>query len=289
MGELRAIEFVGRLIDQGKLPRGIGPGKYRRINMHRIALDGLRQAARHRRPASTPTTISSKCCATTASARRGASSTQHFDDIGVRGTVDLQAEVEGRMGVIHFSAMTTHCCSAEIGNDAARNRGRRHHHARRRRHRQRRQPLAAGRRRRRRRHPPRRRAGTARGMPRRSAAATPARPRSPAATGSRPSTSSTRSGRCGAAAARTRRRCWPAAIARALDLAAAHGLASIAYPAISTGVYRFPADLAARIAVGTVASEIAGAPRGIARVVFCCFAPDSAEHHKEAFAELGLA
>ena len=74
----------------------------------------------------------------------------------------------------------------------------------------------------------------------------------------------------------------------ALDLAAAHALTSIAYPAISTGVYRFPADLAARIAVGTVASEIAARPRGIARVVFCCFAPESAEHHKNAFAELGL-
>src|SRR5512132_543211 len=33
----------------------------------------------------------------------------------------------------------------------------------------------------------------------------------------------------------------------ALDLAAAHKLASIAFPAISTGVYRFPADRAARI------------------------------------------
>ena len=75
----------------------------------------------------------------------------------------------------------------------------------------------------------------------------------------------------------------------ALDLAAQNALSSIAYPAISTGIYRFPADLAARIAVGTVASEIAARPRGIERVVFCCFAPDSAEHHKEAFAELGLA
>ena len=75
----------------------------------------------------------------------------------------------------------------------------------------------------------------------------------------------------------------------ALDLAAAHSLSSIAYPAISTGIYRFPADLAARIAVGTVASEIAARPRGITRVVFCCFAPESAEHHKDAFAELGLA
>ncbi len=74
----------------------------------------------------------------------------------------------------------------------------------------------------------------------------------------------------------------------ALDLAAAHALTSIAYPAISTGIYRFPADIAARIAVGTVASELASAPRGIARVVFCCFAPESAENHSNAFAELGL-
>ena len=74
----------------------------------------------------------------------------------------------------------------------------------------------------------------------------------------------------------------------ALDLAAAHKLRSIAYPAISTGVYHFPPDLAARIAVGTVASEIAAHPRGMARVIFCCFSPDSAEHHKDAFAGLGL-
>jgi O-acetyl-ADP-ribose deacetylase (regulator of RNase III) len=74
----------------------------------------------------------------------------------------------------------------------------------------------------------------------------------------------------------------------ALDLAAEHGLKSIAYPAISTGVYRFPPGRAARIAVGTVTSEISARPRGITRVVFCCFSPDSAEHHKDAFAELGL-
>ena len=74
----------------------------------------------------------------------------------------------------------------------------------------------------------------------------------------------------------------------ALALAADHRLRSIAFPAISTGIYRFPADLAARIAVGTVVSELAAAPRGISRVVFCCFAPDSANHHIKAFAELGL-
>src|SRR5712692_8144499 len=75
----------------------------------------------------------------------------------------------------------------------------------------------------------------------------------------------------------------------ALSLAAEHGLTSIAFPAISTGVYRFPPDRAARIAVGTTASEIANKARGITGVVFCCFSPDSAERHQEAFVELGLA
>jgi O-acetyl-ADP-ribose deacetylase len=75
----------------------------------------------------------------------------------------------------------------------------------------------------------------------------------------------------------------------ALDLAATSALTSIAYPAISTGIYRFPPDLAARIAVGTVAAEIAARPRGIAHVIFCCFSPESAAHHSNVFAELGLA
>ncbi|HVU40951.1 MAG TPA: O-acetyl-ADP-ribose deacetylase [Xanthobacteraceae bacterium] len=75
----------------------------------------------------------------------------------------------------------------------------------------------------------------------------------------------------------------------ALDLAAVRRLGSLAFPAISTGIYRFPPDRAARIAVGTVASELAASPRGIRRVVFCCFAQGSADHHASAFADLGLA
>jgi|SRR5581483_2124781 len=74
-----------------------------------------------------------------------------------------------------------------------------------------------------------------------------------------------------------------------LSLAAAHGLSSIAFPAISTGVYAFPADRAAPIAVGTVASEISADARGILRVTFGCFGEPSAQHHLDAFAELGLA
>jgi O-acetyl-ADP-ribose deacetylase len=74
----------------------------------------------------------------------------------------------------------------------------------------------------------------------------------------------------------------------ALTLAAEHRLASIAFPAISTGIYRFPPERAAHIAVGTVAAEISRAS-DIARVVFCCFSPGAAAHHRDAFITLGLA
>jgi O-acetyl-ADP-ribose deacetylase len=73
-----------------------------------------------------------------------------------------------------------------------------------------------------------------------------------------------------------------------LDLTAAHRLGSVAFPAISTGIYRFPPDRAARIAVGTVAAELAAAPRGITRVVFCCFSDAAADHHVAAMSDLGL-
>jgi O-acetyl-ADP-ribose deacetylase (regulator of RNase III) len=55
-----------------------------------------------------------------------------------------------------------------------------------------------------------------------------------------------------------------------LSLAAAHGLASVAFPAISCGVYGYPIPDAARVAVGTVAAflEISTA---IDRVIFACF------------------
>jgi len=74
----------------------------------------------------------------------------------------------------------------------------------------------------------------------------------------------------------------------ALDLAAEHGLASIAFPAISTGIYAFPADRAARIAIGTVVSDLPRRP-AIARIVFCCFSAQSAQHHADAAKEASLA
>jgi O-acetyl-ADP-ribose deacetylase (regulator of RNase III) len=73
-----------------------------------------------------------------------------------------------------------------------------------------------------------------------------------------------------------------------LELARAHGMGSIAFPAISTGIYRFPPARAAAIAVGTVVSELALSAGTLDRVVFCCFSPEIAGHHREAFADLDL-
>jgi O-acetyl-ADP-ribose deacetylase len=59
-----------------------------------------------------------------------------------------------------------------------------------------------------------------------------------------------------------------------LDIAEDHGLMSIAFPCISTGVYRFPADRAAQIAVETTRAH-AGAR--LREIVFCCFSETDRE------------
>jgi len=55
-----------------------------------------------------------------------------------------------------------------------------------------------------------------------------------------------------------------------LDLAAQHGVRSIAFPAISTGVYGFPRDRASQIAVHEVRERLAGMP-AIEQVLFICY------------------
>jgi O-acetyl-ADP-ribose deacetylase len=77
------------------------------------------------------------------------------------------------------------------------------------------------------------------------------------------------------------------AYASSLRLGKAHGVRSIAFPAISTGVYGFPADRAAGIAVATVAGALRGDPH-FERAIFCCSSPASAQHHERAKVELGL-
>jgi O-acetyl-ADP-ribose deacetylase (regulator of RNase III) len=68
---------------------------------------------------------------------------------------------------------------------------------------------------------------------------------------------------------------------RSLTLCHDHGLSSVAFPAISTGVYRFPADRAAGIAVTATIATLAAA-RGLTQVVFCCFSQASAMLHEQA-------
>ena len=71
---------------------------------------------------------------------------------------------------------------------------------------------------------------------------------------------------------------------RSLEIAAAQGLISVAFSAISTGVYRFPPERAASIAARTVADFLASHDQP-KKVVFCCFGKESAEVHRAAVAE----
>jgi len=72
-----------------------------------------------------------------------------------------------------------------------------------------------------------------------------------------------------------------------LQLARENGLQSIAFPAISTGIYGFPAERAAGIAVGTVAEETKRNPGRLEKIVFCCFDKSAAAHHEAALERLG--
>jgi NTE family protein len=93
ISEYRAIGFVTRLIDQGRLPRGTGEGEYRRINVHRIALD----SAFHRLTAGSKLDSDFDFFEWLRDGGRRAAKEfldAHFDDIGVRSTFDLRAEAQ---------------------------------------------------------------------------------------------------------------------------------------------------------------------------------------------------
>ena len=91
ISDLRTMEFVNQLIDDGRLPRGTGKDQYRRLNIHRIDLGGL----------GTRLAASSKMKTDYdffellhRAGMRAAKKflDNHFDDIGRRSTIDLAAE-----------------------------------------------------------------------------------------------------------------------------------------------------------------------------------------------------
>ena len=74
-----------------------------------------------------------------------------------------------------------------------------------------------------------------------------------------------------------------ACYANALALAEAHGLQSIAFPAISTGVYGYPKGAATRVAV----TPVRGFPaQSLQRVVFCCFSGTDLTLYRECLARI---
>ena len=68
-------------------------------------------------------------------------------------------------------------------------------------------------------------------------------------------------------------------------LAHEHGLTSIAFPAISAGVYGYPMDQACRIAVEEAKKALADYPE-LARVVFVAFSPEARQIYEETLEEI---
>jgi O-acetyl-ADP-ribose deacetylase len=73
---------------------------------------------------------------------------------------------------------------------------------------------------------------------------------------------------------------------RAIRLCCENSLISIAFPAISTGIYRFPAERAAQIALSTTVKALETAP-SLRQVIFCCFSRESGRLHEQALAGFG--
>jgi NTE family protein len=93
LSELRGVAFVNRLIDEGRLPRGLRPGEFRRLKLHRIVMEDLGEAFSARRTLKTDYDYFETL------RKLGQRATRrfldaHFDDIGRRSTIDFPAEAE---------------------------------------------------------------------------------------------------------------------------------------------------------------------------------------------------
>jgi NTE family protein len=91
LSELRAVTFVNRLIDEGRLPRGLQQGEFRRLKLHRVVMEEMGETA------GTPSTLSTDFQSFEKLHKLGQRATRrfldaHFGEIGRRGTIDLAVE-----------------------------------------------------------------------------------------------------------------------------------------------------------------------------------------------------
>jgi len=92
LSELRAVNFVNRLIDEGKLRRGTAPGEFRRLRLHRIVMEETTLGA--------PGTLSTGYESFEMLHKLGQRATRrfldaHFHDVGRRSTIDAAAKEVG--------------------------------------------------------------------------------------------------------------------------------------------------------------------------------------------------
>jgi len=91
LSELRGVEFVNRLIDEGRLRRGTRPGEFRRLRLHRIVMEDIDEGFGARGTLKTDYEhFETLRKLGQRAARRFLDA--HFDDIGRRGTIDLPEE-----------------------------------------------------------------------------------------------------------------------------------------------------------------------------------------------------
>jgi NTE family protein len=93
LSELRAISFVNRLIDEGRLPRGLGRSQFRRLKLHRIAMEDVRETSGTRSSLKTDYEYFDIL------QKLGQRATRrfldaHFNDVGRRSTIDMAARAE---------------------------------------------------------------------------------------------------------------------------------------------------------------------------------------------------
>ncbi len=74
---------------------------------------------------------------------------------------------------------------------------------------------------------------------------------------------------------------------RSMELAATNGITSLAFPSISTGIYGYPIELAAMVAVTSVRASLQQST-GVREVIFCCFSVGDLQVYERVLGEAAV-